>query len=145
MIKMQLCAQNKCYILLVTVITKYICKDFFLFRYDIFIKGIIYMGKLGILATSSLMFNVVSFFSLVSNIHYTHNTSSFTWFYLLGNLVAQILLIIYGIVNKAPEIYIPTSFLFIGLCYIVYKKFINGLDYDFTYLDSVTLKIMGTY
>ena len=103
------------------------------------------MGKYSILATVSLMFNVVSFFSLLRNIYITNDTSSFNWYYLIGNVIAQILLIIYGIVNKAPEIYIPTSFLFIGLCYIVYKKFINGLDYDYTYLDSVTLKIMKTY
>ena len=81
------------------------------------------MGKLGILATTSLMFNVVSFFSLVRNIYLTHNTVSFTWFYLLGNLFAQILLIIYGIVNKAPEIYGPTLLLFVGLLYILYDKY----------------------
>jgi len=81
------------------------------------------MGKLGILATTSLMFNVVSFFSLVSSIYKTHNTSSFTWFYLLGNVMAQILLIIYGIANKAPEIYGPTTLLFFGLGYIVYDKY----------------------
>ena len=103
------------------------------------------MTKLKILATISLMFNVMSFFSLLVSIRKTSDTSSFNWYYLIGNVIAQILLIIYGIVNKAPEIYIPTSFLFIGLCYIVYKKFINGLNYDYTYLDSVTLKIMGSY
>lgn len=84
------------------------------------------MGKLGILATTSLMFNVVSFFSLVSTIYKTHNTSSFTWFYLLGNVIAQILLIIYGFANKAPEIYGPTMLLFFGLGYIVYDKYIYG-------------------
>ena len=81
------------------------------------------MGKLGILATASLMFNVVSFFSLVSNIYKTHNTFSFTWFYLIGNVIAQILLIIYGIANNAPEIYGPTMLLFSGLGYIVYDKY----------------------
>lgn len=84
------------------------------------------MGKLGILATTSLMFNVVSFFSLVATIFKTHNTSSFTWFYLLGNVIAQILLIIYGLANKAPEIYGPTFLLFFGLIYIVYDKYIYG-------------------
>ena len=81
------------------------------------------MGKLGILATASLMFNVVSFFSLVSNIYTTHNTISFTWFYLFGNVIAQILLIIYGLANKAPEIYGPTFILFFGLGYIIYDKY----------------------
>ncbi len=82
------------------------------------------MGKLSILASASLMFNVVSFYSLVGNIYFTHNTSSFTWFYLFGNLIAQILLIIYGAANKAPEIYGPTLILCVGLLYIIYDKFI---------------------
>ena len=86
------------------------------------------MGKLGILATTSLMFNVVSFFSLVSNIYSTHNTISFTWFYLFGNLIAQILLIIYGLINKAPEIYGPTLILCVGLLYIIYNKFTYGVS-----------------
>jgi hypothetical protein len=88
------------------------------------------MGKLGILATASLMFNVVSFFSLVGNIYITHDTGSFTWFYLLGNLIAQILLIIYGLANKAPEIYGPTLLLCVGLLYILYDKFTYGGNHD---------------
>jgi hypothetical protein len=82
------------------------------------------MGKLSILASASLMFNVVAFFSLVANIAVTHNTVSFTWFYLFGNLTAQILLIIYGIANKAIEIYGPTLLLCAGLLYIMYDKLI---------------------
>jgi hypothetical protein len=84
------------------------------------------MGKLGILATTSLMFNVISFFSLVYNIYITHNTSSFNWVYLMGNLTAQILLIVYGLANKAPEIYMPTVLLLFGLAYIMYDKFTYG-------------------
>ena len=84
------------------------------------------MGKYGLLATTSLMFNVVSFFSLVTNIYVTQNTDSFTWVYLLGNVVAQILLITYGFVNKAPEIYGPTLLLCVGLVYIVYNKYTYG-------------------
>jgi uncharacterized protein with PQ loop repeat len=82
------------------------------------------MGKYSILATSSLMFNVISFFSLVFNIYKTKNTTSFNWFYLFGNIIAQILLIIYGVVNKAPEIYGPTILLCIGLLYIIYNKLV---------------------
>lgn len=84
------------------------------------------MGKYGILATTSLMFNVISFASLVKNIRTTHNTSTYNWFYLFGNLLAQILLIIYGLVNKAPEIYGPTILLFCGLIYIIYDKYTYG-------------------
>ena len=86
------------------------------------------MGKYSILATSSLMFNVVSFFSLILTIYKTKNTSSFNWFYLMGNVIAQILLLIYGFVNNAPEIYGPTILLFIGLLYIVFVKIFYHSD-----------------
>jgi len=80
------------------------------------------MGKYSILATISLMINVVSFFSLLKTIHITNDTSSFNWSYLSGNIIAQVLLIIYGVINKSPEIYGPTFLLFVGLLYIVYNK-----------------------
>jgi hypothetical protein len=41
----------------------------------------------------------------------------------MGNFIAQILLIIYGIANRAPEIYVPTLLLFSGLSYIIFIKF----------------------
>lgn len=82
------------------------------------------MGKFGLLATTSLMINVVAFVSLVINIYKTHNTSTYTWSYLLLNAFGQILLIIYGLANKAPEIYGPTIILCIGLLYIMYNKYI---------------------
>ena len=82
------------------------------------------MGKYSVLATTSLMFNVVSFFSLILTIHETKNTSSFNWMYLLGNVTAQVLLIIYGLANRSPEIYGPTMLLIVGLFYIVYVKLV---------------------
>jgi hypothetical protein len=81
------------------------------------------MNKYALLATTSLMFNVFSFGSLVLHIHTTKETSSFNWYYLMGNVIAQILLIIYGVANKAPEIYGPTSLLIFGLSYIIFIKF----------------------
>lgn len=81
------------------------------------------MHKYALLATISLMFNVVSFGSLVFHIHTTKETSSFNWYYLMGNFFAQILLIIYGIANKAPEIYGPTLLLICGLLYIIFIKY----------------------
>ena len=80
------------------------------------------MAKYSVLATISLMFNVISFTSLLSSIYITKDTSSFNWLYLLGNVVAQILLIIYGFVNNAPEIFGPTILLLFGLLYIVFIK-----------------------
>jgi len=80
------------------------------------------MLKYALLATISLMFNVISFASLVYNIHITKKTDNFNWLYLIGNIIAQILLIIYGIANKAPEIYGPTLLLITGLSYIIFVK-----------------------
>lgn len=80
------------------------------------------MNKYALLATISLMFNVFSFGSLILHIHNTKETQSFNWIYLMGNVMAQILLIIYGIANKAPEIYGPTMLLICGLFYIIFIK-----------------------
>lgn len=88
------------------------------------------MGKLSILATTSLMINVVAFVSLVYNIYKTHNTSTYTWSYLLANTFGQILLIIYGFANKAPEIYGPTIILLVGLIYIIYDKYTYGIEFS---------------
>jgi uncharacterized protein with PQ loop repeat len=82
------------------------------------------MGKYSVLATTSLMLNVFSFFTLILKLHKTKTTVSFNWLYLIGNVIAQILLIIYGLANNAPEIYAPTILLFVGLLYIVYIKFV---------------------
>jgi uncharacterized protein with PQ loop repeat len=86
------------------------------------------MAKYSFLATISLMFNVFSFASLLMSIHITKNTSTYNWLYLIGNVIAQILLIIYGILNNAPEVYGPTILLVFGLLYIVYIKFTYHYD-----------------
>ena len=70
--------------------------------------------------------NVMLFDSLTTTtgvILKTKETISFNWYYLIGNLIAQILLIIYGVENKAPEIYGPTLILICGLLYIIFIKF----------------------
>jgi uncharacterized protein with PQ loop repeat len=82
------------------------------------------MGKYELLAASSLMFNVIAFASLILNIYNTKDTSSFNWGYLFGNIVAQILLIIYGIANHSYGIYVPTTIILVGLCYIMYIKIV---------------------
>jgi len=88
------------------------------------------MGKYSLLATVSLMFNVMSFSSLVLNVYKTKNTSSFNWLYLCGNTTALTLLITYGIVNKAPEIYAPTILLLVGVLYIIYTKLTTKIKED---------------
>lgn len=80
------------------------------------------MGKYELLATTSLMFNVGAFSHLIYHIYETKNTSTYTYTYILTNIFAQILLIIYGIANKAYGIYGPTSILIVGLFYVLYVK-----------------------
>jgi hypothetical protein len=80
------------------------------------------MGRYEILATAALMMNMGSFFTLIQKVYITKNTSSFPWYYLFGNIISQILLITYGIINGAYGLYIPTLFLFAGLLYLVYAK-----------------------
>ncbi len=83
---------------------------------------ILYMGKYELLATTSLMFNVGAFSHLIYHIYQTKNTSTFTYTYILSNIFAQLLLIVYGIANKAYGIYGPTIILTIGLFYVLYAK-----------------------
>lgn len=82
------------------------------------------MGKYSYLATIALTFNIISLSTLLWRVHQTRNTSSFNWFYLIGNMTAQLLIIIYGFANNSPEIFIPTILLFFGLSYIVFVKII---------------------
>lgn len=81
------------------------------------------MGKYEILASTSLTINVISFVSIIYNLLITKNASSFTWAYLIGNLFGQILLIAYGLINKAWGIWMPTIFIFISLAIISYIKY----------------------
>ena len=80
------------------------------------------MGKYELLATASLMTNVVAFYHQVYHIYVTKNVTSYELGALLGNILAQILLIIYGIANKSYGIYGPTMLLMPGLLYITYLK-----------------------
>ena len=80
------------------------------------------MGKYELLATASLMTNVVAFYHQVYHIYVTKNMSSYALGSLLGNILAQILLIIYGLENKAYGIYGPTMLLLPGLLYMTYLK-----------------------
>jgi len=52
----------------------------------------------------------------------THNTTTlpYVWFY--TNIGAQVLMIVYALINGAYGIYIPTSILLIGLIYMLFIK-----------------------
>ena len=68
------------------------------------------------------IFGLVSFSSLIQKIYDTHNTTSLPWTWIIMNLSAQLLSLIYGLGNNAYGIYIPTILFLIGLFYILYVK-----------------------
>ncbi len=80
------------------------------------------MGKYELIATAALLCNFSSFGTLLYNVSITHDTGTltYTWFYI--NILAQVLMIIYAVLNKAYGIYIPTAFLLAGLLYMLYIK-----------------------
>lgn len=88
------------------------------------------MGKYELLATASLMTNVLAFYHQVYHIYVTKNVTSYELGALLGNILAQILLIVYGIANKAYGIYGPTMLLLPGLLYITYLKIFEPVTVD---------------
>ncbi len=80
------------------------------------------MGKYELIATAALLLNFSSFSSLLYNVMETHNTTTlpYVWFY--TNIGAQVLMIIYALINGAYGIYIPTFVLLIGLVYMLFIK-----------------------
>lgn len=82
------------------------------------------MGKYELLATAGIGINMISFVTLVKRIHETKNTTTLSWYYLLGIIFAQVLFLIYAQINKAYGILYPTILLLVGLLYIGYIKFV---------------------
>lgn len=80
------------------------------------------MGKYEMIATAALLCNFSSFGTLLYNVMITHDTSTlpYAWFY--TNILAQVLMIVYAVLNGAYGIYIPTAFLLMGLLYMLYIK-----------------------
>lgn len=81
------------------------------------------MGKYEVLPAIAGILGLVSFSSLLKNIYDTHNTSTLTWTWIMVNIAGQVLVLLYGLANKAPGLYGPTVIFIIGLIYILYIKF----------------------
>ena len=84
------------------------------------------MGKYEGLIGIAGMLGLISFGSLLSKIYTTHNTTSLPWTWILVNLVAPFLSIVYGVVNHSIGIFIPCVLFFTGLLYIFYVKYNHG-------------------
>lgn len=81
------------------------------------------MGKYEFLPAIAGILGLVSFSSLLKNIHDTHNTTTLTWTWIMVNILGQVLVLAYGYANKAPGLYGPTIVFILGLFYILYIKF----------------------
>ena len=87
------------------------------------------MGKYESLIGIAGMLGLVSFGSLLLKIFQTHNTTSLPWTWVLVNLAAQSLSVIYGIANKSYGITIPCVLFVLGLIYIFFVK-LNHKEYE---------------
>ena len=83
------------------------------------------MGKYEVLIGTAGILGLISFSSLIMKIYRTNNTESLPWTWILLNITAQLLSLIYGIKNNAVGIYIPNSIFLCGLMYIFYVKQLN--------------------
>ena len=80
------------------------------------------MGKYESLIGVAGVVGLVSFSSLLTTIYKTKNTSSLPWTWIIMNLIAQILSLIYGIGNNSLGIVLPGILFLIGMLYILYIK-----------------------
>jgi hypothetical protein len=87
------------------------------------------MGKYESIIGIAGMMGLVSFGSLLIKIFQTHNTTSLPWTWILVNMGAQGLSIIYGVANKSIGITIPCALFVLGLLYIAYVK-LNHVPYE---------------
>ena len=81
-----------------------------------------YQQKGQLIAIVGGILNIIAFSHLVMNVHVTKNTENLTFIWMLLVVLAQSLLIIYGIMNNAYGIYIPAFIFIIGILYIFYVK-----------------------
>ena len=90
------------------------------------------MGKYELLASAALLFNFSSFGTLLYNVVTTRNASTLPYMWFYTNIMAQVLMIIYAVLNGAYGIYLPTSVLLLGLLYMLFIKvyYENGNDKD---------------
>ncbi len=68
---------------------------------------------------------LVSFAFLINKVYKTQNTTSLDEIWLLGNFIAMILNLFYGIVNNAYGIYLPSILFLLGTGYLIYVKLKN--------------------
>lgn len=81
------------------------------------------MGKYEPIMAISGAIGLLSFSFLIRKVHNSQNTTSLDEMWLLGNFIAMLLNLFYGIMNNAYGIYIPSILFLIGTSYIIYIKY----------------------
>ena len=94
------------------------------------------MGKYESLIGIAGILGLISFSSLIKEVYSTHNTTSLPWTWILMNLGAQTLSLIYGIGNLSYGIVLPGLLFLSGLIYILYVKF-NHKKYEKIVADTL--------
>jgi uncharacterized protein with PQ loop repeat len=79
--------------------------------------------KYQVIAFISGILTLVAFSSLVLRVHLTKKTEHLTYTWIMLVLLAQSLLVVYGIINKTIGIYLPAVILISGILYIFYTKY----------------------
>ena len=74
------------------------------------------------IAILSGFLTILGFSHLVFNVHMKKETNHLTFIWIFLVLTAQILLMIYGLLNNSYGIYLPPILLISGLLYILYVK-----------------------
>lgn len=83
------------------------------------------MGKYEPVMAMSGVIGLLSFSFLIKKVYKTQNTTSLAEMWLLGNFIAMLLNLFYGIVNNAYGIYVPSILFLIGTGYLIYVKYTN--------------------
>ena len=87
------------------------------------------MGRFESIIGIAGLLGLISFSSLIQQIYKTHNTASLPWTWIIMNLCAQTLSLIYGIGNVSYGIILPGILFLSGLIYILYIK-LNHRQYE---------------
>ena len=80
------------------------------------------MGKYEILVGTAGILGLTSFGALVLRVYETKETTHLTPVWLGLNITAQILVILYGFINKSIGLMIPASLFLAGLLFILFMK-----------------------
>ena len=78
--------------------------------------------KYQIIMFISGIFTILAFSNLLIHVHLTKYTEHLTYLWMISILTAQLLLVVYGLINKIYFMIIPASIIVLGVLYIYYTK-----------------------